>query len=82
MQRLIEQAVGDGELFEENGHVGRVHYHLDVYRHYSDAGEPVPANFEVCRVLPWHGAIFPAAAEQAVVFSANPDQPSGPRSPV
>jgi hypothetical protein len=47
MQRLIEQPVGDGDVFEANGPVGRVHYHLDVYQHFSDAGEPVPAHFEV-----------------------------------
>lgn len=47
MQRLIEQPVGDGDVFEENGPVGRVHYHLAVYQHFSEAGEPVPANFEV-----------------------------------
>jgi len=47
MQRLIEQPVGEGEVFEENGRVGRVHYHLAVYQHFSEAGEPVPANFEV-----------------------------------
>ena len=47
MQRLIEQPVGDGDLFEEGGHVGRVHYHLAVYQHFSDEGELVPANLEV-----------------------------------
>jgi hypothetical protein len=47
MQRLIEQWVGDGELFAENGRVGRAHYHLAVYQHFSDEGEPVPANLEV-----------------------------------
>ena len=47
MQRLIEQPVGDGDMFEENGPVGRVHYHLEVYQHFSEAGEPVPANLEV-----------------------------------
>jgi hypothetical protein len=47
MQRLIEQPVGDGELFEEGGRLGRVHYHLAVYQHFSEAGEPVPPNLEV-----------------------------------
>ena len=47
MQRLIEQPVGDGEEFEEKGRLGRVHYHLAIYQHFSEAGEPVPANFEV-----------------------------------
>ena len=27
--------------------LGRVHYHLAVYQHFSDEGEPVPANLEV-----------------------------------
>jgi hypothetical protein len=47
MQRLIEQPSGDGDLFEEGGRLGRVHYHLDVYQHFADNGEPVPPNFEV-----------------------------------
>ena len=47
MQRLIEQPVGDGDLFEEGGRIGQVHYHLDVYQHFSDDGGPVPANLEV-----------------------------------
>jgi hypothetical protein len=47
MQRLIEQPVGEGEVVEANGPVGRVHYHLAVYQHFSDEGEPVPANLEV-----------------------------------
>ena len=48
MQRLIEQPSDSGELFVGNAHVGRVHYHLAVYQHFSDsAGESVPANLEV-----------------------------------
>lgn len=47
MQRLIEQPVGDGDLMEEGGRLARVHYHLDVYQHFSDEGEPVPAHLEV-----------------------------------
>jgi hypothetical protein len=47
MQRLIEQPVGDGDLFDQSGRLGRVHYHLAVYQHFSDEGEPVPANLEV-----------------------------------
>lgn len=47
MQRLIEQPVGEGEVVEVNGPVGWVHYHLAVYQHFSDEGEPVPANLEV-----------------------------------
>jgi hypothetical protein len=47
MQRLVEQPVGEGELFEEGGRLGRVHYHLAVYQHFSGDGEPVPSNLEV-----------------------------------
>ncbi len=54
MQRLIEQPTNDGEVFEGPVRLGRVHYHLSVYQHFSDAeGEPVPANFEVeGRIIP------------------------------
>ena len=48
MQRLIEQPVGEGEVSGESGPVGRFHYHLAVYQHFSDRdGEPVPAHVEV-----------------------------------
>lgn len=48
MQRLIEQPVGDGEVFGESRRVGRFHYHLAVYQHFSDNdGETVPAHVEV-----------------------------------
>lgn len=57
MQRLIEQLSGDGEVFEENALVGRVHYHLDVYQHFSDAGEPVPSHFEVEGRMTAHDAL-------------------------
>jgi hypothetical protein len=47
MQRLIEQPVGDGELLAEGGRLGRVHYHLAVYQHFSEDGEPVSPHLEV-----------------------------------
>jgi hypothetical protein len=48
MQRLVEQPVDDGEVFEGSSRRGRVRYHLSVYHHFSDAeGELVPANIEV-----------------------------------
>jgi len=48
MQRLIEQPSDDGELFVGPSHVGRVHYHLAVYQHFSEStDESVPANLEV-----------------------------------
>jgi hypothetical protein len=48
MERLIEQPVDVGDVFDGFGCLGRVHYHLAVYQHFSEAeGEPVPAHFEV-----------------------------------
>jgi hypothetical protein len=61
MQRLIEQPVGEGDLLEEGGRIGRVHYHLDVYQHFSDDGEPVPANLEVEGRISTHGDLDLAA---------------------
>ena len=48
MQRLVEQPTDDGDLFEGAARLGRVHYHLAVYQHFSEAeGESVPANLAV-----------------------------------
>jgi hypothetical protein len=48
MQRLIEQPADDGDVFEGPTELGRVHYHLAVYQHFSDAEEEVvPPNLEV-----------------------------------
>ena len=48
MQRIIEQPADEGDLFAGAIRLGRVHYHLSVYQHFSDAeGESVPANLEV-----------------------------------
>jgi hypothetical protein len=49
VQRLIEQPAGEGEVLDGDGaRVGRVHYHLSVYQHFSDVeSEPVPASLEV-----------------------------------
>jgi len=47
MQRLIEQPVGDGEVFGRGGRLGRVHYHLDVYQHFADDGAPVGTHLDV-----------------------------------
>lgn len=48
MQRLVEQPASDGDVFEGPVHLGRVHYHLAVYQHFSEAeDEPVPANLEI-----------------------------------
>jgi hypothetical protein len=48
MERLIEQPVGEGDIFEGETHLGRAHYHLSVYRHFSDVeDEMVPTHIEV-----------------------------------
>jgi hypothetical protein len=48
MQRLVEQPTDEGEVFGGVARIARVHYHLSVYQHFSEAeGELVPAHFEV-----------------------------------
>jgi hypothetical protein len=48
MQRLVEQPTEDGDVFAGWVCLGRVHYHLSVYQHFSDAeGETVPADLTV-----------------------------------
>lgn len=48
MQRLIEQPTGDGEILQGRARLGRVHYHLSVYRRFSQVeDEPVPASLDV-----------------------------------
>ena len=48
MHRLIEQPAGEGPIFYEGAEIGRAHYHLAVYQHFSDQqGESVPAHLEV-----------------------------------
>ena len=48
MQRLVEQLSDEGELFEGAVSLGRVHYHLSVYQHFSEEeNEAVPANLDV-----------------------------------
>lgn len=52
MQRLIEQPVDEGKVLQGGLLLGRVHYHLSVYQHFSDLeGEPVPAGIEVEGVI-------------------------------
>jgi hypothetical protein len=36
MQRLVEQPADDGIVFRGSERVGRVHYHLAVYQHFSE----------------------------------------------
>jgi hypothetical protein len=54
MQRLVEQPSDNGQLFEGTVRLGRVHYHLSVYQHFSSAdNDPVPAHLEVeGRIVP------------------------------
>jgi hypothetical protein len=47
MQRLIEQPSDEGDILEGLRRVGRVHYHLAVYQHFSGSDESVPASFAV-----------------------------------
>lgn len=48
MERLIEQPVGEGDILEGERYLGRVHYHLSIYRHFSDVeAESVPMHLEV-----------------------------------
>lgn len=48
MQRLIEQPADEGDVLQGRTRLGRVHYHLSVYQHFSEAeNEPVPASLEV-----------------------------------
>ena len=39
MQRLIEQPVDQGDVLEGGTRLGRVHYHLSVYQHFSEDEE-------------------------------------------
>jgi hypothetical protein len=48
MERLVEQPVDEGDVFEGATHLGRVQYHLAVYQHFSAAeDESAPPNLDV-----------------------------------
>ena len=48
MQRLIEQPSDEGDVLEGLKRLGRVHYHLAVYQHFSETdNELAPASLEV-----------------------------------
>jgi hypothetical protein len=48
MQRLVEQPTDEGIVYKGAARIGRVHYHLDVYQHFSEAeGDSVSAVLEV-----------------------------------
>jgi hypothetical protein len=54
MQRLVEQPSDEGDVFEGAVCLGRAHYHLSVYQHFSESeNEAVPANMAVeGRIVP------------------------------
>jgi hypothetical protein len=48
MQRLVEQPTENGDVFAGPVCLGRVHYHLSVYQHFSEnEDESVPADLDV-----------------------------------
>ena len=48
MQRLVEQPADEGDVLEGPMRIGRVHYHLAVYQHFSEVEEEIVApNLEV-----------------------------------
>lgn len=62
MQRLIEQPTGEGDVLEGATRLGRVHYHLSVYQHFSTAdGEQVQPSLDVEGRLTPVDAVDPAA---------------------
>jgi hypothetical protein len=44
--RLIEQPVDVGEVLKGQTRLGRVHYHLSIYQHFSQSGESLPSHLE------------------------------------
>ena len=68
MQRLVEQPADQGDVFGRTARIGRVHYHLSVYQHFSEAeDELVPAHFEVeGRITPVEPVDLTALHQQAV----------------
>jgi len=69
MQRLVEQPADEGDVYGGAARIGRVHYHLSVYQHFSEAedeGEFVAAHFEVeGRITPVDPVDLAALHEQA-----------------
>jgi hypothetical protein len=67
MQRLVEQPADEGDIFGGASRIGRVHYHLAVYQHFSESeGGPAPLHFEVeGRITPIEQVDLPALHQQA-----------------
>jgi hypothetical protein len=68
MQRLVEQPTDEGDMFGGAARLGRVHYHLSVYQHFSGKeGELVPEHFDVeGRITPVDQIDLAALHEQAL----------------
>jgi hypothetical protein len=47
MQRLIEQPADDGDVLKGVVRIGRVHYHLSVYQHFSDGDHAIAGDLVV-----------------------------------
>jgi len=47
MQRLIEQPADNGEVLKGAVRIGRVHYHLSVYQHFSEGDQVIPGDLVV-----------------------------------
>ena len=62
MQRIVEQPSDTGTMFEGSQSLGRVHYHLSVYQHFSDNdNETLAPHFDVeGRITPVDRADLPA----------------------
>src|SRR5207247_728729 len=54
MQRLVEQPADEGVVFKGTARIGRVHYHLSVYEHFSEGDATVATG-----VLEVEGRIAP-----------------------
>ena len=73
MQRRVEQPADEGDVFAGAARLGRVHYHLSVYQHFSEAeGDQVPAHFEVeGRITPMDPLDLSALHQQAAELTLN-----------
>jgi len=62
MQRLIEQPADDGDVLKGAVRIGRVHYHLSVYQHFSENDHAIPGDLVV------EGRITPIGAMNLAEF--------------
>jgi len=47
VQRLIEQPADNGDVLQGAVRIGRVHYHLSVYQHFSEGEQAIPGDLVV-----------------------------------